>query len=174
MLAASPGVTLRDAVARGLRSVHLAGRFQLVAPADDKPLWILDVAHNPDAARILARNLSALPRRGRTLAVCGILGDKDAAGIAAELRGCFDAWWLASTEGARGTSAVLLAQRIGCDASTPVVLNDDVAMACAAASSAATALDRIVVFGSFHTVGPALAWLERQGLLPRPAHHEYT
>jgi dihydrofolate synthase/folylpolyglutamate synthase len=172
--AASPRVAVRDAVSRGLSAVHLAGRFQRVAPGEGRPLWILDVAHNPAAARVLAQNLSALPRRGRTLAVCGILGDKDALGIAAELRGCFDAWWLASTEGARGTSAALLAQRIGCEVATPMVLTDDVAMACAAAAAAATSLDRIVVFGSFHTVGPALEWLERQGLLPRPAHHEYT
>jgi dihydrofolate synthase/folylpolyglutamate synthase len=177
-----PATVWRDAVAQGLRSVHLAGRFQMVAlgegegegEGEGRPLWILDVAHNPDAARVLARNLRGLPRRGRTLAVCGILADKDAAGIAAELRDCFDAWWLASTEGARGTSAALLAERIGAQVSTPMQLADDVALACAAASSAATALDRVVVFGSFHTVGPALEWLERQGWLPRPPHQEYT
>ena len=51
-----------------------------------------------------ARIYAAMPNAGRTLAVCGILGDKDAAGVAAALADCIDEWWLASTEGARGTS----------------------------------------------------------------------
>jgi len=162
------------AVARGLESARLVGRFQLIAAGAVQPDWILDVAHNPDAARVLARNLRDLPGHGRSLAVCGILADKDAAGIAAELRDCFDAWWLASTEGARGTSAAVLAERIGGELSAPIAIADDVAAACAAALAAAAPRDRIVVFGSFHTVGPALEWLESRGLLPTPAHPEYT
>jgi dihydrofolate synthase/folylpolyglutamate synthase len=162
------------AVRRGLRSVRLPGRFQVIAPGAGRPSWILDVAHNPDAARVLRTNLLALPAAGRTLAVCGILADKDAPAIAAEVRGSFDAWWLASTEGARGASAALLAARIAAPKSTPVALADDVASACRAASAAARPGDRIVVFGSFHTVGPALDWLESQGLLPPAALPEYT
>ena len=154
------------AVAQGLGAVRLPGRFQVVARPGG-PQWILDVAHNPDAARVLARNLRDMPGAGRSLAVCGILADKDAAGIAAALRDCFDAWWLTSTEGARGISARMLANRIG-GLSAPVVIADHIAGACAAASAAAGPTDRIVVFGSFHTVGPALEWLARRGLLPAP------
>ena len=67
------------AVAQGLAEVRLAGRFQVIAPAEpNAPTWILDVAHNPAAARVLARNLRDLESGGRTLAVCGILADKDA------------------------------------------------------------------------------------------------
>jgi dihydrofolate synthase / folylpolyglutamate synthase len=162
------------AVARGLRSVCLPGRFQVIIPGGGKPAWILDVAHNPDAAGVLARNLRELPSAGRTLAVCGVLADKDAAGIAAQLRDCFDAWWLASTDGARGVSAAVLAQRIAAEVAAPLAVADDVAAACMAALQAAAPEDRIVVFGSFHTVGPALHWLESQGLLPQTAHPEYT
>jgi dihydrofolate synthase / folylpolyglutamate synthase len=162
------------ALAQGLESVRLVGRFQIIPPIAGKPAWILDVAHNPDAARVLARNLRELPSAGRTLAVCGILADKDAAGIAGALRECFDAWWLASTEGARGTSAADLADRIAGEVSRPVAMADDIAAACGAARRAAAPEDRIVVFGSFHTVGPALDWLESQGLLPPTAHPEYT
>jgi dihydrofolate synthase/folylpolyglutamate synthase len=161
------------ALRRGLASAHLPGRFQIIAPGAGRPSWILDVAHNPDAARVLRANLQALPATGRTLAVCGILADKDAPAIAAEVRGCFDAWWLASTEGARGTSADRLAARIAAPASTPVALAGDVASACRAASAAALPGDRIVVFGSFHTVGPALDWLEGFGLLPPQAVPDY-
>jgi dihydrofolate synthase/folylpolyglutamate synthase len=162
-----------EAVAQGLETVRLVGRFQ-VSASPGRPTWVLDVAHNPDAARVLAANLRALPFAGRTLAVCGILADKDARGIAAELSDCIDAWWLASTDGARGTSAALLAARIAAEVRTPLVLADTIAAACAAAAAAAEPQDRIVVFGSFHTVGPALAWLEAQGLLPPATVPEYT
>ncbi len=155
------------AVAQGLESVRLPGRFQVIAAANGRPEWILDVAHNPDAAQVLARNLEDLPCAGRSFAVCGILADKDAAGIAAALRDCFDAWWLAATDGARGIGAGELADRIGGEISEPLAIADDVAGACAAAAAAAGAHDRVVVFGSFHTVGPALEWLGRQGLLPQ-------
>jgi dihydrofolate synthase/folylpolyglutamate synthase len=162
------------AVAQGLTSVRLVGRFQMIAPEDGKPSWILDVAHNADAARVLAQNLRALPIGGRTLAVCGILADKDAAAIAAEVGDCFDAWWLASIEGVRGTSGAVLKDRIAGHVSGPLKLAADIAAACAAACAAAHPVDRIVVFGSFHTVGPALDWLESQGLLPRAPLREYT
>ncbi len=163
-----------SAVARGLATVHLVGRFQVIVPGAGRPVWILDVAHNPDAARVLARNLEERPISGRSLAVCGILADKDAAGIAAALHGCFDVWWLASLEGARGSTAAALVGRIACEVDAPVALANDVAAACAAASAAAGPGDRIVVFGSFHTVGPALEWLDSQGLLPPTADPEYT
>jgi dihydrofolate synthase/folylpolyglutamate synthase len=162
------------AVAQGLTSVRLVGRFQVIAPGGGNPSWILDVAHNPDAARVLAQNLRALPIGGRTLAVCGILADKDAVAIAAEVGGCFDAWWLASIEGVRGTSGAVLKDRIAAHTSGPQSVAADVAAACAAACAAARPDDRIVVFGSFHTVGPALDWLESQRLLPRAPLPEYT
>jgi dihydrofolate synthase/folylpolyglutamate synthase len=154
-------------VAQGLGAVRLPGRFQVIAAGHGKPEWILDVAHNPDAARVLAQNLSDLPAPGKSFAVCGMLADKDAAGIVAALAGCFDAWWLASIDGARGMNAQVLAGRIGGELGAPAALADDVAAACSAAFSAAGPQDRIVVFGSFHTVGPALEWLALAGLLPR-------
>lgn len=160
------------ALAQGLTAVHLVGRFQVITPGDGEPSWILDVAHNADAARVLAQNLRALPIGGRTLAVCGILADKDAAAIAAEVGACFDAWWLASIEGARGTSGAVLKDRIAAHVGGPISVAGDIAAACAAACAAARPADRIVVFGSFHAVGPALDWLESQGLLP-PAYR-YT
>ena len=163
------------AIARGLESVHLAGRFQVIKPAAaGQPTWILDVAHNPAAAGELARNLRALPVAGKTFAVCGMLGDKDAAGVAAQLADCIDAWWLTPTEGARGTSSAALAARIAPQIAVALNMAHDVGGACAAASAAAGAFDRIVVFGSFHTVGPALDWLEARGMLPPITLPEYT
>jgi dihydrofolate synthase/folylpolyglutamate synthase len=154
------------AIARGLISVHLTGRYQVVKAAG-AATWILDVAHNPDAARVLVRNLEAAPHLGRTLAVCGILADKDAAAIVAALRECVDAWWCVTLDGARGRSGAALAQLVRALVPKPVEQCSDVAAGCAAAAAAASSEDRIIVFGSFHTVGPALDWLESQHILAR-------
>ena len=162
------------AIARGLAEVRLVGRFQLIKPRPDLPAWILDVAHNPDAAHVLARNLRADPVAGKTLAVCGILADKDAAAIASILDDCIDVWWCASIDGVRGRSGQMLADELSEVVEGAVVAADSVAGACAEASKAARPQDRIVVFGSFHTVGPALDWLEAAGLLPPDARPEYT
>jgi len=163
------------AVAQGLERVRLVARFQVIAPArSGAPTWILDVAHNPAAARVLARNLRDLPSAGRTLAVCGILTDKDAAGVAAELRDCVDVWWCVSTEGERGRSGAALAETVRLQVAAPVQAADSTPAGCAAALAHANPSDRILVFGSFHTVGPALDWLEAHDFLPRTEIPEYT
>ncbi len=152
-------------VGRGLRSARLTARFQMIEPPQaGAPAWILDVAHNRDAARVLAANLRATRIAGRTLAVCGILADKDAAAIIEELCGCIDAWWCASLEGARGQSGAHLACEVRRHVDAHVESADDIPAACAAALAAARSGDRIVVFGSFHAAGPAIDWLEAQGL----------
>ena len=160
-------------ISQGLTQVRLVARFQVIETAG--PTFILDVAHNPAAAAVLAENLRALPSAGRTLAVCGILGDKDAAGVAAALADCIDEWWLAPTEGARGTSGAQLAARISAAlGSARIHALEDIAAACAAATAAALPGDRVVIFGSFHTVGPAMDWLEARGVLPPERPREYT
>ncbi len=163
------------AVAQGLERARLPARFQVIAPArSGAPTWILDVAHNPAAARVLARNLRDRPGAGRTLAVCGILTDKDAAGVAAELRDCIDAWWCVSTEGERGRSGAALAKTVRLEVAAPVEAVDSTSAGCAAALAQANSGDRILVFGSFHTVGPALDWLEAHDFLSRTDDPEYT
>jgi dihydrofolate synthase / folylpolyglutamate synthase len=163
------------AVAQGLKDVRLAARFQVIVPLRPAtPTWILDVAHNPAAAQVLARNLRDTRSGGRTLAVCGILADKDASGVAAELRDCIDAWWCASTVGERGRSGAALAQIVASQVTAAIEVVDSPEAGCAAALAAAGPTDRIVVFGSFHTVGPALDWLEAHNVLPPAARPEYT
>jgi dihydrofolate synthase/folylpolyglutamate synthase len=163
------------AVTQGLREVKRVARFQVIAPASSAaPTWILDVAHNPAAARVLADNLRRYPSGGRTLGVCGILADKDAIGVVAELRDCVDAWWCVSTDGERGRSGASLAQLIQREVAAPVEAAESISSGCAAALATARPQDRIVVFGSFHVAGPALDWLEANDLLPRGAVPEYT
>jgi dihydrofolate synthase/folylpolyglutamate synthase len=150
-----PGVELTQAaVSAALENARVDGRFQIV-PGDIE--WIFDVAHNVPAAQVLSASLRSLPRR-RTLAVCGILGDKDIRGIAAVLGADVDAWVLVSLAGPRAVSTGELAARLPPGA-TVLAEAVDVAAACRSARAAANPGDRIVVFGSFLTVGPALEFL---------------
>ncbi len=162
----APPLTIsRASVVQALRTVSVAGRFEVVAPRGAVgPTWILDVAHNPDAARVLADNLRATPTPGRTLGLCGVLADKDAAGVVAALAGRIDAWWFVSTEGERGRTAAALAACADLRPGVPVATAESIDAACEAAQRVAAPVDRIVVFGSFHVVGPAIDWLERHGL----------
>jgi dihydrofolate synthase/folylpolyglutamate synthase len=118
---------------------------------------VLDVAHNVPAADVLRANLARLPR-SRTLAVCGVLGDKDIAGVLRSTSPVVDAWVLAELQGSRAVSTRELASHLPAGAKI-VTHAADVAAACHAARAAASPGDRIVVFGSFLTVGPALEFL---------------
>ncbi|MEJ0084705.1 MAG: bifunctional tetrahydrofolate synthase/dihydrofolate synthase [Pseudomonadota bacterium] len=149
------GVELTHAAASAaLRAARVDGRFQIV-PGDIE--WIFDVAHNVPAAQSLSANLRSLPKR-RTLAVCGILGDKDIRGITAALGADIDAWFLAALAGPRAVSTAELAALLPQGAMV-VEQAPDVAAACRAARAGAKSQERIVVFGSFLTVGPALEYL---------------
>ena len=143
------------AIGRGLRDVRLPGRFQRVMDGQGVE-WVFDVAHNPAAAAVLAASLRRHPVPGRTLAVCGMLADKEVAAVLTELRECCDGWIAARTDGARGLSDAALA-RLAAQAGVPMAQGGGVPDAMRMAAAVAGAGDRVVVFGSFHTVGPALA-----------------
>ncbi|WP_129780550.1 bifunctional tetrahydrofolate synthase/dihydrofolate synthase [Peristeroidobacter soli] len=151
----------RDAIEAGLRNVTLPGRFQVVHRTEPVAVdWILDVAHNPAAAQALAGQLASRPTGGRTLAVCGILGDKDIEGIATALRNSFDSWIIVGVPSARAVPVDALSERLAKTGAHIAKTAATVADGCEAARTMARAGDRIVVFGSFLTVGPALEWLQ--------------
>jgi dihydrofolate synthase/folylpolyglutamate synthase len=155
--AAEPGLLVPDeAVRAGLAGVRLPGRFQVLPGA---PEWILDVAHNPQAALSLAASLAARPCAGTTWAVCGILGDKDVEGIVAALREHIGRWVVVGLDGPRALAPGLLAERIRKAGARRVSAAADVSAGLAQARNGMKAPDRAVVFGSFLTVGPALAEL---------------
>lgn len=142
------------AIRRGLAATHVPGRFQYIAQA---PAVILDVAHNPEAARALAATLRSQPVSGRTLAVVGMLADKDAAGVFVALRGEIDAWWTCTPASSRARDARALAAVLrGQVGEAPIHVQPDVVRALAEARSAAREDDRILVFGSFYTVAAVL------------------
>lgn len=151
----------REAIEQGLRTVRLSGRFERIAAAGGFE-WVLDVAHNRDSACVLAGNLARDATSGRTIAVCGMLADKDVEGVVLALRDQVDHWIAAGTDGERGLDAAALAARAR-RSGIEIVSGGAVASAMERAAREARRGDRVVVFGSFHTVGPALAWLRARG-----------
>jgi dihydrofolate synthase/folylpolyglutamate synthase len=144
-------------VRRGLHEVVLPGRFQVLP---GRPTVVLDVAHNPHAARALAANLARQPCAGRTLVVLGMLHDKDIAGVIREVVGRIDLWFVGGLPPPRGAAAQVLQahlHEIGVDA---VAAFDDVTGAYRAACLAAAQNDRILIFGSFYTVAAVLAEIQ--------------
>jgi dihydrofolate synthase/folylpolyglutamate synthase len=142
------------AIDAGLRTATAPGRFQRIASA---PETIVDVAHNPEAARALARTLREQPARGRLFAVLGMLADKDADGVVAALAEAVDRWWVCTPDSSRALSAAALAQTVRSHAPAAAVnVEPAPRRALATARGEAREDDRIVVFGSFYTVAAVL------------------
>ena len=148
----------RAAIAEGVAHARIRGRLQSVQRNDVDVL--VDVGHNPQAARELAAALKAAPVAGRTRAVFAALQDKDAAGVVEALGGQVDDWHLAGLDGARAQSAQALQARLHDTAAAAAQQHATVADALEAALAAAAAGDRVLVFGSFHTAAQALQWLD--------------
>lgn len=149
-----------QAVREGLAAVALPGRFQVLP---GRPTVVLDVAHNPNAAGVLAGNLVAMGPAGRTVAVVGMLRDKDIAATCGHLAPLVAHWHAAGLDVPRGASAADVARAIrAAGVSAPVSEHASPRLALAAAREAAGRDDRIVVFGSFYTVADVLAAATRR------------
>jgi dihydrofolate synthase/folylpolyglutamate synthase len=142
---------------QALHDFRMPGRFQVVP--GEVPL-ILDVAHNRQSAAMLARNIKAIAGTGRTLVVLGMLKDKNHAAFINELLGCVDVWYLAALGSTRGGTSGELADILRRTA-TEVEMYEYTAPAEAvsAARAAARPGDRVLVTGSFMTVGLAIEFL---------------
>jgi len=138
----------------GLTSVQLAGRFQRILGEIE---LILDVTHNEQGAKNLAQLLQEIPTAGQTLAVVAMLKDKDVAMVATILNSSIDSWFAAGLDGSRGMTADQLSEQL-CLAidNTKIQQSDTVETAYKQALSYANKGDRILVFGSFHTVEAVL------------------
>ena len=154
-----------EALAEGLRSVRLAGRLQVLA---DTPQLLVDVAHNPQAAQVLATWLQEHPRTGHSVAVFSALADKDITGIAQVLQALISTWHVVPIldAGPRGLDAASVAARLGKVAGVGHIrTHGDLPEALAAARQSCCASDRIVVFGSFHVAGALLAQIAAEAAL---------
>ena len=150
------------AVRDGLVHVVLPGRFQVLP---GRPTIVLDVAHNPHAARALAAALGSMGFHPQTFAVFGMLEDKDIESVAAILRPRVDRWYIAPLPGPRGAPAARIIRAlhgagIGADAIREF---ENIGDAFEAARSDANDTDRIAAFGSFLTVAAALAAARQRG-----------
>ena len=145
-----------QAVRSGLSEVELPGRFQIVP---GQPSLVLDVAHNPHAVAALAANLDAMGFFPTTHAVFGAMADKDLALMFERVNPIIDRWYFTDLPTTRAqTGAVLEAQwrSLNKRADTRATTFADPVLALQAAVDAADPADRIVVFGSFYTVGGVL------------------
>ena len=143
------------AIRDGLLGVELQGRFQVLP---GRPAIVLDVAHNPHAARALAATLGTMGYFPETLAVLGMLGDKDIRGVVAAVAARVDRWFVATLPGPRGASAEAIRAELARAgvAARAIRVFDDIGSAFDAAREEAREADRIIVFGSFLTVAAAL------------------
>ncbi|MBI3093904.1 MAG: bifunctional tetrahydrofolate synthase/dihydrofolate synthase [Rhodocyclales bacterium] len=150
-------VAMKD-IRQGLGAVELAGRFQVLP---GRPAVVLDVAHNPQAARVLAANLGDMSFHRNTWAVFGMLADKDIDGVIDAMRDRATHWLPCTLEGRRAASANSLAERLQSRGMTVAGVFAAPAAALAFAQEHAGEDDRIVAFGSFLTVAAALQMLGR-------------
>jgi dihydrofolate synthase/folylpolyglutamate synthase len=154
-----------DAVVQGLTYAALPGRFQRFVQGGGGET-ILDVAHNPAAAHYLATRLRSAPIAGLTRAVVGILADKDIEETLRPLLPLVHTWYVASLDGPRGACAEKIAeylQKLGVAAYYHLpILFDSVTTAYKKAQADMKNEDRILVFGSFHTVAPILLTLHEK------------
>lgn len=141
------------AIHAGLSGVQLPGRFQRIAGPVE---IVLDVAHNPQAARALASNLRTEPAAAKTYAVFALLSDKDADGVIGAVKDCFDGWFVAGLTGDRAQDGEVLAALVRRHVSAHVEVLEGPLAALRAARLRATEGDRIIVFGSFYTVAEVL------------------
>ena len=148
-----------DAWAAGVAAAYLPGRLQQL-DMDGVPV-LLDVGHNPQAARELCRFLGKHPVQGQTLAILAALADKDAAELVQALSAAVSRWFLAglSIGGSRDQAVEMLAARLAHTPAADAERHVTVVQALQAARARARPQDRILVFGSFHTVAAALVLL---------------
>ncbi len=143
-----------DAIRSGISRAALLGRFQTIGHA---PEVIVDVSHNRQAAGTLAENLSSTAVKGRTIAVVGMLRDKEVEAVVERLAPEIDLWIAAGLDVSRGLSSTELEKLIGSTVTDREIhAYDTVSLAYEAARGIAREQDRILLFGSFYTVAAVL------------------
>ena len=146
-----------DLINTAFGQLELSGRCQTIRTDRN---WLLDVAHNAAAAEVLNEYLADSLLPGETIAIIGMLGDKDVAGIVAPLRDQVDAWIAVTAEAARAIPGRELAAGVARLCDKPCLIAESLPDAMQYAHNRTTADNRILVTGSFYVVGPALKWLE--------------
>ena len=158
-----------SAIRQGLVGAALAGRFQRAQYRGVQ--LVLDVAHNPASAELLAQRLRAEPVAGHTHVLFAALEDKDIAGICRALKDVVSGWFVADLgeDLPRSVRAERLGDALRAENIFMVSVSRNVRQALGRALSICGPDDRLVVCGSFHTVGAVLELLERERRQPGEA-----
>lgn len=146
-----------EVINASLRDFSLSGRFQVIP---GRVPFVLDVAHNREAAQGLAENLEKLSSAGKTHIVIGMLKDKNHHAVFQALSQAGDLWYVASLDSDRGAQSQVLLEELSQIVNTDQIdIFEAIIPALECARDQAEAGDRIVVTGSFLTVGAAIRWL---------------
>ncbi|EIJ41536.1 folylpolyglutamate synthase/dihydrofolate synthase [Beggiatoa alba B18LD] len=140
---------------QGLATVRNAGRFQVIH-TQGECTRILDVAHNLQAAQVLKQLLQHYPAQGKRYAVVSILKDKDIEGIMRCMLSEVDEWHIAPLHAPRATPIEELQAHLQAIGATHIHCYQTISDAYQTTLQQASALDRVIVFGSFYTVAEAL------------------
>ena len=145
-----------SAIAQGLKNAFITGRFQLIKSV---PNVVVDVAHNPQAARALVETLKDNPVEGCNYVVIAMLADKAVNDVVRILLPEVDGWFTAGLDVPRGLAAQFMSKAVIEQVSDDKLFaSQHVKQACIAAMQKASEKDRIIVLGSFYTVTEALEY----------------
>ncbi len=133
--------------------LRLDGRMQSI---DMEARWIVDVAHNPAAAQVLAASLRRDPGNPQTVAILGMLDDKDVAGVVGALHDQINHWIAVTVDSPRAIAADELGRRIANASNSPCLVAESLEVAMRRAEDLVGTDDRVLVTGSFYLVGSAL------------------
>jgi dihydrofolate synthase/folylpolyglutamate synthase len=148
------GAINAELINRVLPKVSLPGRLQRLV--SDGHEWLIDVAHNPAAAEVLARTLGSMESSGSTFAIAGLLNDKDVAGVIGPLAEHVDTWVAMTAASDRAIPANELARQIANITGKSCLVTESPQEAIEFTRRNASENDRILATGSFFTVGPVL------------------
>jgi len=142
--------TTQEAIKQGLKEVSLIGRLQTIR---HNPEWLIDVAHNPHAAKQLAKHLQTHPIKGKTIALFSMLKDKDIQQVVAVMDQYIDVWHIVELEGSRSTQLSELKEIINeQNPDKTVVTHQSFSNAKNPIKTSSNLQDRVVAFGSFLVV----------------------
>jgi len=154
--ACAQGLLERSRVEQALSAPCPPGRFQVI---ERDQQWIIDVAHNPQAARVLRQRVLGLDNQGPMSVVIGLLDDKQVDAFVAQFTDVAERWFICSIDTERGRDAEELAAVISRLGGRNVTVAGTPEQALGAAHAASVPGELILVTGSFHIAGPALSWL---------------
>ena len=144
-------------IKQGLSSFRLEGRFQIIPGAIPK---ILDVAHNRESIKALVNNLKMIPCYGKTHIILGMLKDKDHQRVIKELIEITDTWHFVSISQDRGIEAKILTSELKALGRLENISEySNVEEALDKIHKLSMPDDRIIITGSFYTVGAAIRYL---------------